>query len=172
LPMPRDKEKGTRDVLAENLKALMSAQRNSHLNTLKKITAATDGALSNGKLDRIRRGAAATDLDSLDLLAKLFKVEPWQLLVAGLNADALPTLSNADLLRQIRALVSVNGKLSPEQVNPVEPSKPEDYKLVTTKKRVQVSPELEETLVVGSKGAKDEVSKPRRVQKPRGSRRA
>lgn len=65
-----------RDVLASNLKLLM--QRHQRLNTLPKLTEAS--GLSNGTLDRIRRGAVATNVDILEPLALAFGLQPWELL--------------------------------------------------------------------------------------------
>lgn len=67
-----------REILARNLRDLMASR--GGLDTLKKLVAASDGRLSNGKLDRVRRGIAATDVDTLEELAYTFGVEPWQLL--------------------------------------------------------------------------------------------
>jgi len=74
----------TKAVLANNLKALM---KRPSLNTLPKITKASDGRLSNGKLDRVRRAAAATDVDTLEQLAEVFGLQPWQLLQDDLGAS-------------------------------------------------------------------------------------
>jgi transcriptional regulator with XRE-family HTH domain len=70
------------------------------LDLLPKIVAASDKRLSNGTLDRIRRGASATDIDTLEELAATFGVEPWQLLVEGLNPQAL------QVLQQVKVLVT------------------------------------------------------------------
>lgn len=98
-----------RDILAANLKALLAASRIStrknELRTLKQITAKSGGVLSNGKLDRIRRAEHATDIDSLGELAKVYKLEPWQLLVPDLNPEALPVIGEVELLQQVRSLV-------------------------------------------------------------------
>lgn len=91
-----------RDILAANLKALLAA---SEINTLKKITAKSHGVLSNGKLDRIRRAERATDIDSVGELAKVYKLEPWQLLVPNLNPEHLPVIGESELLQQVRSLV-------------------------------------------------------------------
>ena len=69
---------GIKEVLSENLRALMASR--PALDTLPKITAKTFGRLSNGKLDRIRRAAVATDIDSVEQLAEAFGLEAWQLL--------------------------------------------------------------------------------------------
>lgn len=74
----------TKAVLAHNLKALM---KRPSFNTLPKITKASDGRLSNGKLDRVRRAAAATDIDTLEQLAEVFGLQPWQLLQEDLGAS-------------------------------------------------------------------------------------
>jgi hypothetical protein len=81
-----------KEVLAENLKALMAA--NPRLDTLPKITAASDGRLSNGKLDRIRRAAVATDIDAISELAAVFGVPPAALIregAADLHTASTPT---------------------------------------------------------------------------------
>lgn len=80
-----------RDILAANLKALMASE--PRLDTLTKITAASDGRLSNGKLDRIRRAAGGTGIDTLEELAKVFSVESWKLLLLVPDAHALRSAS-------------------------------------------------------------------------------
>jgi hypothetical protein len=94
----------TRHVVSANLKALMESR--PKLDTLKKITAESDGKLSNGKLDRIRRATHATDIDTLGELAEVFGLQPWQLLVPDLNPKALPQIAGAELLTTIRALLT------------------------------------------------------------------
>jgi hypothetical protein len=66
-----------RDILACNLRLLM--QRHPELNTLPKLTARS--GVSNGTLDRIRRGAVATRVDELEPLARAFGLQPWELLL-------------------------------------------------------------------------------------------
>lgn len=88
-----------RTIVADNLRALMAAH--PHLDTLDKITA--QGGGSNGTLDRIRRGASSCRLDALADVAKVFGIEPWQLLVPRLDPHNLPRLemdtSRAEALR-------------------------------------------------------------------------
>lgn len=74
-----------REILAENLRTLMAAT--PHLSRLPKIVEASNGALSNGTLDRIRRAESATSVDNLEALADLFGLEAWQLLVPDLRAE-------------------------------------------------------------------------------------
>jgi hypothetical protein len=74
-----------RDILSKNLKTLMAAE--PRLDTLKKIVEASRGLLSNGKLDRVRRAASATDIDTMEELAEVFGVQPWQLLVETLAVE-------------------------------------------------------------------------------------
>lgn len=104
-----------RQILSENLKALMKARPD--LDLLPKIVAASDKRLSNGTLDRIRRGASATDIDTLEELATTFGIEPWQLLIEGLNPQAL------HVLQQIKALVTL--PYSPTPVNSDRMGKPD-----------------------------------------------
>lgn len=73
-----------RSILAENLKALMAARPG--LGTFTEIVAA--GGPSNGTLDRIRRQESGCSVDQLDLLARVFGLEPWQLLVPNLDPRA------------------------------------------------------------------------------------
>ena len=76
----------SRSILAANLKALMRERLN--LNTFPKIVKA--GGPTNGTLDRIRRCESGASVDQIDLLAKVFEIEPWMLLVPGLDAKARP----------------------------------------------------------------------------------
>ena len=77
-----------RAIVAENLRALMAAH--ADLDTLEKITARGGG--SNGTLDRMRRGASSCRLDALADVAKVFRLEPWHLLVPRLDPLILPRL--------------------------------------------------------------------------------
>lgn len=92
------------EILAANLRTLMAAYPG--LDTVQKIVKKSEGRLSNGKVDRVRRNASVTDINTLYELANVFGVKPWQLLIEGLNPRALPTLSNAQLLAQIKDLVA------------------------------------------------------------------
>lgn len=65
-----------RDILANNLRALMAARPD--LDTLPKITARS--GVSNGTLDRIRRAVVSTRVDELEKLGRAFGVEAWELL--------------------------------------------------------------------------------------------
>lgn len=90
-----------RQILSANVKALMLA-RKDELGTIKKIAAASGTKLSNGKVGRICKASHTTDIDSLQHLAEVFKVEPWQLLVEGLRPDALPVLINATVIAALQ----------------------------------------------------------------------
>lgn len=93
-----------RQVLSENLKALMAHREDR--GTLKKITAASRGKLTNGTLGRVRAATHATTVDTLGDLAEVFALEPWQLLVPDLKPEALPQIAGAELLETIRSLVA------------------------------------------------------------------
>lgn len=67
-----------RTILAENFKRLMAARGDV---SLKDVTARDGG--SNGTLDRIRREASGTTIDSLEKLSQAFEIEPWQLSFLG-----------------------------------------------------------------------------------------
>jgi hypothetical protein len=99
-------------VLAANLKALMT--KRPDLDTLTKITAATDGALSNGKLDRVRRAAVATDIDTVERLAQVFGVSPSELLEEGAARVPLSAASTTTLEDAMRVIAASVSKVSDE----------------------------------------------------------
>lgn len=80
-----------RHVLARNLKALMKAHK--ELSTLPKITAQC--GVSNGTLDRMRRAAAGARIDQVELVARAFGLEAWQMMVPGLEPKNPPVLAAA-----------------------------------------------------------------------------
>lgn len=90
---------GLRQVLAKNFKAMMVAKGFS---SLKEVTAANGG--SNGTLDRIRREASGTSVDSLEQLAGALGLEPWQLLHPDLDPKAPPKVSSFSLAAEALAL--------------------------------------------------------------------
>lgn len=99
-------------VLSNNLKALMS--KRPDLNTLPKITKATDGVLSNGKLDRVRRAAVATDIDTVELLAQVFGVSPSELLEEGTARVPLSAASVTTIEDAMRVIATTVSKVSDE----------------------------------------------------------
>ena len=102
-----------RHWLSENLKALMAARPT--LGTFAKITAA--GGPTNGTLDRIRRQTAGVSVDQTDLLAAVFGLETWQLLVPNLQPNNPPIVLGAGgeteryLWAKIEALGAQNAEL-------------------------------------------------------------
>lgn len=109
-----------RQILAANFRRLMDS--NSKLGTIKKVADASGGDLSNGKLGRIHKANATTDVDSLEPLARLFGLEPWQLLVEDLDPENLPALTTTPLLEQIRSLVATGQVETPVRENTLEES--------------------------------------------------
>ena len=75
-----------RDILANNLRALMTARPD--LDTLPKITARS--GVTNGTLDRIRRAVVSTRVDELERLARAFGLEAWELLRPDGHAKLSP----------------------------------------------------------------------------------
>ena len=80
--------KPTKEVLAENINALMRA--NTSLDSNPKLSDKSD--LGTGSISRIRNAEGAVNLDTLDKLAKCFDLQPWQLLVPGMDPASLPVL--------------------------------------------------------------------------------
>jgi hypothetical protein len=92
----KDKRPSPRMVLSTNLRTLMGAV--PALGTIKKVADASASKLSNGKVGRIYAASHTTDIDTLQDLADLFGVQPWQLLVPDLKPQALPKGSKEALL--------------------------------------------------------------------------
>jgi hypothetical protein len=113
-----------RKVLSENLRALMSVRPD--LGTIKKVAEASGSALSNGKVGRIYAASHTTDIDTLQDLASVFKLEPWQLLVEGLNPNALPRLADASVLNQILDAVRSSAATVHENVSMTTPTHPSE----------------------------------------------
>jgi transcriptional regulator with XRE-family HTH domain len=78
----------TAKVLGENLARLMAAHPD--LNSNPKLAAKT--RLGTGTISRLRNGAVDANMDTLERMARAFQVEPWQLLVPGIDPGNLPTL--------------------------------------------------------------------------------
>jgi hypothetical protein len=148
-----------REVLSANLKALMAADPD-RAGTIKKVAAASGTALSNGKVGRIYAASHTTDIDTLQHLAAVFGLEPWQLLVNGLNPDALPRLADASVLAQILDAVETTGrKVKPTYSAHQLEKQPEP----------EVGPALKQAM--NRVRGKNERSKAGGVQKPRTRRR-
>lgn len=133
-----------RQILSKNLRALIdhAKEHNPRLGAIRKVAAASNGKLTNGTVGRIAAGSHTTDIDALADLAEVFGLQPWQLLVEGINPNALPVLASPELLSQIRQLVhSV-----PARTEPYDPSFT-DEQAVKGRRRTeptQVGPALQE----------------------------
>jgi hypothetical protein len=105
-----------RDVLAENLKKLMAGT--PELSTFPQITKAGGG--SNGTLDRIRRKTTATGIDNLEPLARVYGLEPWQLLLETLAVQdgrvvGIPRYEDGSLTPEALLLAKWFDKLTDER---------------------------------------------------------
>lgn len=94
------------ELLSSNLKRLRSST--SRLNRLQDITAAGGG--SNGTLGRIQKGDTGVSIDALAPLAKVFGVEPWQLLAENLGEAQI---ENQLLVQEQRANYAVKVDIMP-----------------------------------------------------------
>lgn len=86
-------------ILAANLAALMAAHRKKALGTQTGVARATAGAVNQRTIGRILKGEHKAQIDTLEALAEAFGVEPYQLLVPGLNPrnpQVLRSLSPAE----------------------------------------------------------------------------
>jgi hypothetical protein len=75
-------------ILAKNLKALMEANARRGLGTQMAVAEATrhkGAAIDQTTVSRILRAEVKVQLDTLEAIARAFEVEPYQLLIPGLN---------------------------------------------------------------------------------------
>ena len=77
-----------KDVLAANLNRLMKSD--STLSTCKKLSMRS--GVGNGTVDRLRKGKAVCNIETLEALSRAFKREPWQLLVENFDPKNPPSL--------------------------------------------------------------------------------
>jgi hypothetical protein len=82
-----------RDVLGANLKALMEAstEYKSTL-ALEKATLHKGCKVGKSTIDRAIRGETTLNLDYIEVIAKVFGLDPWQLLTPGLQPNNAPVI--------------------------------------------------------------------------------
>lgn len=103
---------GIKQIASEN--ALALAQRRAGTEGMKAnetgITLLKNHGLSQGTAQRFLASEGDVRLEAIDVLARGLRVEPWQLLVPGLDPTALPELHpstsvfSPDLMARLRAL--------------------------------------------------------------------
>lgn len=102
-------------VLGANVSALMVASAHkpgamslgTDLSSNPKLAKKT--GLGTGTISRLRNGSVNANLETLDAIAKAFDVEPWQLLVPGMDPNNTPVLQTAgdserELYRQFKTI--------------------------------------------------------------------
>jgi hypothetical protein len=159
---PMREKTSPRDVLSQNLRRLMESRPD--LDTIKKIVLASGESLSNGKVGRIYAASHTTDIDALRDLARVFDLEPWQLLVENLNPEALPRLADALVLAEIFDAVQRKA----EQARVKDQSRVPTHQ-VQKSSRKKLPRELTDSLDV-SGIRKNANRQPGKVQKPRSAR--
>jgi transcriptional regulator with XRE-family HTH domain len=88
------------ETVANNLRALML--RTPEYSSPKKLAAKI--RTSKSTVERIRAGSVACQIDTLEAIASAFDLQPWQLLVPGLDAGNPPMLRDED--DRLKALYS------------------------------------------------------------------
>lgn len=73
-------------TLAVNLRSIMRKQH------LTQMALKTKSGIAQATIGRILREDSAADIDTLDAIAKACAMQPWQLLVPGLDPDNPPIL--------------------------------------------------------------------------------
>jgi hypothetical protein len=157
-----------RDILSKNVRALIEDARESkpELGTIKKVAEVSGGRLTNGTVGRMATGESPVNIDAVGDLARVFGLEPWQLLVENLNPKALPRLADSSLLSQIKAMVE-----SAKFQNEEDSSSPKDEQPVQLSERdrpVPIGPALTEVLGEDKNARRRTAS----ASKPKGRRRS
>lgn len=82
-----------RDTLSENLRALM-ASHHTYNSTLALERATESHGLKVGKstIDRALKGQTTLNLDYVEVIAKVYSLDPWQILTPGLVPKNPPVL--------------------------------------------------------------------------------
>lgn len=163
--MKKEDEPSPRKVLSDNLKTLKAARPG--LDTIEKIVAHSGGQLTNGTVGRIHAGSHPTDVDTLQALAKVFGLKPWQLLVENLNPEALPQIADAAFVRRLKDLLRMD-EASERKTAAAEPAHP----LETQSPSKKMAPALAKVLNEQGKNKRGAGSKSGGVQKPRTRRSA
>jgi hypothetical protein len=157
-----------RDILSKNVRALIEDARESkpELGTIKKVAEVSGGHLTNGTVGRMATGESPVNIDAVGDLARVFGLEPWQLLVENLNPKALPRLADSSLLSQIKAMVesakaeNAEDSPSPTDEQPLQPSGRD--------RKVPIGPALAEVLGEDKNARRRTAS----ASKPKGRRRS
>lgn len=85
------KNKALKQILAENLTALMKTRGMSQVHVAAK--ARNKGhEIDQTTVGRVARAAMPTTIDKIEAIAAAFELEAWQLLVPDLNTEDLPRL--------------------------------------------------------------------------------
>lgn len=104
-------------VLAQNIERLRQAATPPlNYQALERATAMKGCRVGKSTLQRAATGSAPMNLDYLEAIAKVFNLDPWQLLVPDLRPEAVPKLADSKPIRRAIALklVRVARELSPE----------------------------------------------------------
>lgn len=104
-------KKATKHTLAANLNRLMEA----NLSLCSNPKLAKRSGLGLGTVARTRNADVAINLDTLDSLAACFDLQPWQLLVHGLDPLHPPVLrslssAEAELFDRLRTVIVEHSK--------------------------------------------------------------
>lgn len=161
-----------REILAQNVRALIDHAREDKpaLGTIQKVADQSKGGLTNGTVGRVVKASNATNIDTLDGLAEVFGLQPWQLLVENLSPKALPHLVDPALLTELRQIVGSVPSVTAE----IPSSHPGERRLQGEKssRPVKVGPALQaaqEPIIQGVDN--DASSRAAALPKPKGGRR-
>lgn len=103
-------------VLWENVSALMKAKYGRE--NLTRLAA--EAKVGPGTVSRIKAHETSVGIDVVEAIARIFKVEPWQLLVPGLDVADLPAVSIGSAAWPFAASRAAVLALSPEQRGKIE----------------------------------------------------
>lgn len=113
-----------KEVLAQNLNALMAASEDLGTTmAVEQATAKRSCRIGKSTVHRIRKAETPVNLEYVEVLAKVFGVAPWQLLIPGLdpkNPQVLRSMNPAEesLYKRMRDLAKEINDLPNEDAKP------------------------------------------------------
>jgi hypothetical protein len=103
--MPEDDENGVRQIAAANLERLRQYHKcpRNHGGIWRHEDIAHAASVGKGTVGRIARASVGTSIDSLDVVAQVFELRAWQLLVPHLKPDDPPVVHTETEMKAIEA---------------------------------------------------------------------
>lgn len=121
IKIPRMGRKTTKAILWENIKALML----HHWKEINLYRLANDAGIGLGGASRLKAQKTETRLSTIEKVANVWKLEPWQLLLPGLDPGNTPVFTLTEAEKRLyerlkRAKAIADGEGNPQPSEPAE----------------------------------------------------